>query len=135
MKAIFHPIFFKHRLPGHRENPDRLSALKLGSYLEAEDGEKYLSLAHDAAYIEKIKNMSQATLPGQAQRLDVDTYVTAETYKTVCYAAGAAVQAAKIGGFAVTRPPGHHAPYGGFCLFNNMVIAAKASKKRTFIID
>ena len=135
MKVIFHPVFFKHQLAGHRENPDRFSILKLDNYLDAEDGEKYHALAHDTAYIEKIKRMSRSIPTGQAQHLDVDTYVTSETYKTVCYAAGAAVQAAKVGGFSVTRPPGHHAPYGGFCLFNNMVIAAKASGRRTFIID
>lgn len=35
-------------------------------------------------------------------------------------------------GFAITRPPGHHAykeQFGGFCFFNNVVIAAQVAKK------
>ncbi|MBU2574219.1 MAG: histone deacetylase [Elusimicrobia bacterium] len=144
MKLIFHPLFLKHELSGHPEKPERLSLLKLDNCVEAQNGEKYLSLAHEAGYIEKIKSLSRGTPagsgpphkePGKAVYLDADTYINGDTYEAACYAAGAAVQAADIGGFALTRPPGHHAPYGGFCIFNNMAIAVKASGKRTFIID
>jgi len=144
MKLIFHPLFLEHKLAGHPEKPERLSLLQLDNYVEAKNGEKYLSLAHETAYIEKVRNMSRAMIPdnaaplrepGKAQYLDGDTYVSRDTYEAACYAAGAAVQAAETGGFALTRPPGHHAPYGGFCIFNNMAIAVKASGKRTFIID
>ena len=144
MKLIFHPLFLKHELPGHPEKPERLSLLKLDDYLEAKNGEKYLSLAHETGYIEKIERMSRGTTagakpphrkPAEVEYLDADTYVNRDTYEAACYAAGAAVQAAEIGGFALTRPPGHHAPYGGFCIFNNMAIAVKASGRRTFIID
>ncbi|MCX5785621.1 MAG: histone deacetylase [Elusimicrobia bacterium] len=144
MKLIFHPLFLKHELAGHPEKPERLSLLKLDNYVAAENGEKYLSLAHEAAYIKKIKGMSLAIAadattprsePGKAEHLDSDTYVSRDTYEAACYAAGAAVQAAGTGGFALTRPPGHHAPYGGFCIFNNMAIAVKTAGKRTFIID
>jgi acetoin utilization deacetylase AcuC-like enzyme len=144
MKLIFHPLFLKHQLPGHPEKPERLSLLKLDDCVEAENGEKYLSLAHEPAYIENVKNLSRSLGAGDASQpgeplnagcLDQDTYVTPNTYEAACYAAGAAVQAAQTGGFALTRPPGHHAPYGGFCIFNNMAMAVRASGKRTFIID
>ncbi len=137
MKLIYHPLFLKHELPGHPEKPERLSLVNLAGCVEAENGEKFLSLAHDQIYIKKVKKLSQAAAsnPSNAEFLDPDTYVSGDTYEAACYAAGAAVQAAETGGFALTRPPGHHAPFGGFCIFNNMAIAAKASGKRTFIID
>ena len=126
MELVFHPAFQKHSLPGHPERPERLSLLKLDDIIEAKSGEKWLKLCHDKAYIERAKT------PGY---LDADTYVTPNTYEAACLAAGASVQALEIGGFALTRPPGHHAPFGGFCIFNNIVVAAKASRKRVFIVD
>jgi acetoin utilization deacetylase AcuC-like enzyme len=58
--------------------------------------------------------------------------------------AGAAIVASKIGGFSLTRPPGHHCgKYGaalgvytrGFCYLNNIAIAVKESGKKTLILD
>ncbi|WP_420453145.1 histone deacetylase [Ilumatobacter sp.] len=73
-------------------------------------------------------------------RVDADTYVAAGTWATARRAAGAvleAVDALEAGecdvAFAGSRPPGHHAEARramGFCLFNNVAVAAAALAER-----
>jgi acetoin utilization deacetylase AcuC-like enzyme len=62
----------------------------------------------------------------------------ANIYNLARLAAGAAIQACQMNGLALMRPPGHHAAnnrLAGFCYFNNIAIAVKASQKPTLIID
>jgi acetoin utilization deacetylase AcuC-like enzyme len=88
-----------------------------------------VAAVHTERHIAAVESMSA----GGGGWFDADTYCTADSYRAALLAAGAAVAAADVAGsgqhaFAITRPPGHHAGAGramGFCLFNNIVIAAR----------
>ena len=75
--------------------------------------------------------------------LDSDTLCTETTFEAALLAAGAAIEAARRGGFALARPPGHHAEQHramGFCLFDSVAIAARVVQaelelERVAIVD
>lgn len=126
----------------HIESPERVKIaaqiLKEKGYefLEPEPAsEEVLLSVHGANYIEKLKK-------GLIE--DPDTPAYKNIYELAKLSAGGAVLAAKVKGFSLMRPPGHHAGKSGFalsiktkgfCYLNNIAIAVKSLRKQTLILD
>lgn len=140
----------------HPEHPNRLRAIyrmldKAFAdeliYIEPEPAPlEYLELVHTPLYIEKVLKTAYHDFTNLAP----DTPACSKTYLAAWLAAGACIKGvdALISDqcdvcFSLTRPPGHHAlpdRAGGFCVFNNLGIAARYAAKehgiqRILIID
>lgn len=109
-------------------------------------GPEILKLNHSAAYIKQVA----ATAGQPFVSLDPDTQTSARSYDAACLAVGAAVSATRMvvagevdNAFCLVRPPGHHAEADramGFCLFNNVAVAAhfaiqELGLERVMIVD
>ena len=141
---IHHPIYEKHDTgPGHPETPLRYTAVmdalredeKFWTSLTEITPEKASKGLIQAAHTpQHYKRVEGAFEHGQ-DRLDADTTISMKSFEVGVYAAGGAVagvDAVMRGGvdnvFVAVRPPGHHATAEnamGFCLFNNVAVAAK----------
>ncbi len=148
----------KHEMgPGHPECPERLGAiddrLLISGVSDALDRREAplaplvdIELAHGRMFVAAIRGLNDSLQediiaggPAYCQ-IDPDTSMNASTWDALLRSAGAALAAtdAVIAGelenaFCATRPPGHHACRDkamGFCIFNNVAIAAKYALER-----
>jgi acetoin utilization deacetylase AcuC-like enzyme len=149
------PLFLEHQAgPGHPESPARLRALLDDLAARPVQGtvtrrprpasDEEILAVHSAGYLAVLRATA-----GRTVRLDPDTVTSPASFAAAQLAAGAAVGAVEAvwtgqarNAFVWARPPGHHAEQAeamGFCLLNNVAIAAEAARRlgaeRVMILD
>ena len=158
---LSHPASLGHDTGAHPEQAARLRSVE--SMLAAADwlgwervqsppaSSAMIERVHPAAHVEAMAAAARrAASTGSAVLLDADTVVSPGSFDAALHAAGGAVEMVRrllAGdervGFSAHRPPGHHAPAAhamGFCLFNNVAVAARHAldelgRERVAIID
>lgn len=142
----------EHRFQNHPERPGRLDQLRLGQFNGLVD------LPDEAANVEEVCRVHPPALLKQLQNWCAEgpgiidhapTYVTNESFNAALRAVGGTLACTRAvlrgeaqNGFAIIRPPGHHAEPNrsmGFCLLANAAIAAKTTLaeglERVAVID
>lgn len=154
---VTHPDYLLHTLRGHPEHAGRLERIE--QVLAEHDMDAHLlrpepspasmaqlELVHEPRYIDAVRAVSEQG----GGMLDPDTYALPVSYEVARLSAGGGILAVDSvltgkadNAFAALRPPGHHATPTrgmGFCLFNNIAIAARHAQhehgiERVLIVD
>jgi acetoin utilization deacetylase AcuC-like enzyme len=151
-----HPSSLLHETGPHPEQPARIRAIE--RELSARDWlgfERVTSPAIDRALLEAVHPKAYVASIERACRggggyIDADTVVSPHSFEAALHAAGGAVRMVDLlldgtapSAFSAHRPPGHHALPSramGFCLFNNIAVAARyaldaRALERVMIVD
>jgi len=153
-----HPSSLDHETGVHPESPQRIAAIE--QVLSAQEwlgwdvrlspaaSRTAIEAIHPASHVDRIEALARQG----GGRIDAETIVSPGTWEAALHAAGGAIALVETllderndvrAGASLHRPPGHHAAAGqamGFCLFNNVAIAAhhavmQAGAQRVMIID
>ncbi len=146
---LYDPRYLEHDTgPGHPECPERLSESlkylqtlpwfsKLTQFAPRVAEEEWIQTTHGIMYMRHAKEICMS---GQPYLDTPDVGVSENSYDIALLAAGGALEVADRvikkeirNGFALLRPPGHHAERDlamGFCLFNNVAVTARYLQKK-----
>jgi acetoin utilization deacetylase AcuC-like enzyme len=156
---VYHPAYLEHDMgAGHPESPHRLRSImqqleqsgtsaRLVQVAPRKAEDEWITQVHSSSYVASLNR--HAPTSGRVS-LDPDTLMSPGSLNAAYLAAGGALAAVDAimanqvqHVFCAVRPPGHHAEAGramGFCLFNNVAIAARYVQKkyglsRVLIVD